>query len=242
MIPSLDDVTMNPCVVWKVAMSVMMSWCPTGSDSGPRRGESSAAPLFCLLWISWDGGGRQAKPHYFILFAFFFFFSKRLLTFSRFCGDSKYESQCHDVVTYASSAYLHYLGAFNDLPAVQDGWAVQRIVGPARHDVRPLRVRQVPEPEKRKYHNVFKFQFRALNFGCRLFFFPGKKNLKKWKHHYKFAYHTWSSCRSRRSAARDCHPLDCSRSRAHCEATAATQDRHRESPDAQPLSNLNNAK
>lgn len=24
--PSLDDVTMKPCVVWKVAMSVMMSW------------------------------------------------------------------------------------------------------------------------------------------------------------------------------------------------------------------------
>lgn len=47
--PSLDEVTMKPCVVWKVAMSVMMSWCPTGRDSGPRRGESSTTPLFCLL-------------------------------------------------------------------------------------------------------------------------------------------------------------------------------------------------
>merc|ERR1719357_1843243 len=50
--PSLDEVTMKPWVVWKVAMSVMMSWCPTGRDSGPRRGEFSATPLFCLLWIS----------------------------------------------------------------------------------------------------------------------------------------------------------------------------------------------
>ncbi|KAG9276124.1 collagen alpha-6(VI) chain isoform X1, partial [Astyanax mexicanus] len=32
-----------------VAMSVMMSWWPTGSDSGPLRGASSVEPLFCLL-------------------------------------------------------------------------------------------------------------------------------------------------------------------------------------------------
>lgn len=56
--PSLDEVTMKPCVVWKVPTSVMMSWCPTGSESGPRRGESSAAPLFCLLWISCTHGKR----------------------------------------------------------------------------------------------------------------------------------------------------------------------------------------
>lgn len=58
-IPSLEDVTMKPWVVWKVAMSVMMSWWPTGRDSGPRRGVSSVDPLFCLLWISWWGYGRQ---------------------------------------------------------------------------------------------------------------------------------------------------------------------------------------
>lgn len=59
-IPSLDDVTMKPWVVWKVAMSVMMSWWPTGRDSGPLRGASSIAPLFCLLWISYrEGQGQQ---------------------------------------------------------------------------------------------------------------------------------------------------------------------------------------
>lgn len=47
--PSLEEVTMKPWVVWKVAMSVIMSWWPTGKDSGPRRGASSVAPAFCLL-------------------------------------------------------------------------------------------------------------------------------------------------------------------------------------------------
>lgn len=50
--PSLEAVTMKPCVVWKVAMSVMMSWWPTGRDSGPLRGPSSLGPTFCLFWIS----------------------------------------------------------------------------------------------------------------------------------------------------------------------------------------------
>lgn len=53
--PSLEEVTIKPWVVWKVAISVMMSWWPTGRDSGPRRGVSSVDPLFCLLWISWWG-------------------------------------------------------------------------------------------------------------------------------------------------------------------------------------------
>lgn len=44
---------MKPCVVWNVATSVMMSWCPTGRDSGPLRGASSLGPAFCLFWISW---------------------------------------------------------------------------------------------------------------------------------------------------------------------------------------------
>lgn len=54
--PSRDAVTINPWVVWKVAMSVIMSWCPTGKDSGPLRGVSSVGPTFCLFWIScWKG-------------------------------------------------------------------------------------------------------------------------------------------------------------------------------------------
>ena len=51
-IPSLEAVTMKPCVVWNVATSVMMSWWPTGRDSGPFRGASSLGPTFCLFWIS----------------------------------------------------------------------------------------------------------------------------------------------------------------------------------------------
>lgn len=51
--PSLEAVTIKPCVVWKVAMSVIMSWCPAGSDSGPLRGASSLGPTVCLLWISY---------------------------------------------------------------------------------------------------------------------------------------------------------------------------------------------
>lgn len=50
--PSLEAVTMKPCVVWKVATSVMISWWPTGRDSGPLRGPSSLGPTFCLFWIS----------------------------------------------------------------------------------------------------------------------------------------------------------------------------------------------
>lgn len=60
-IPSLEAVTMKPWVVWKVAMSVMMSWCPTGRDSGPLRGVSSLGPTFCLFWISCLVGRSQKQ-------------------------------------------------------------------------------------------------------------------------------------------------------------------------------------
>lgn len=46
-------------------------------------------------------------------------------------------------------AYLYDLGPFDDLAAVEDRRAVQRVVGSARHNVRPFRIRQVPEPEWR---------------------------------------------------------------------------------------------
>lgn len=44
--------------------------------------------------------------------------------------------------------YLYYFSPFNDLPAVEDRRAVQRVIGSSGHDVGPLRIRQVPEPEK----------------------------------------------------------------------------------------------
>ena len=46
----------------------------------------------------------------------------------------------------SGGAHLDHLGALDDLAAVEHGGAVQRVVGPARHDVRPLGVGQVPEP------------------------------------------------------------------------------------------------
>lgn len=46
-------------------------------------------------------------------------------------------------------AYLYDLRPFDDLAAVEDRRAVQRVVGSARHNVRPFRICQVPEPERR---------------------------------------------------------------------------------------------
>lgn len=42
--------------------------------------------------------------------------------------------------------YLYNFSPFNDLPAVEHRWTMQRVVSAARHDVRPLRIGQVPEP------------------------------------------------------------------------------------------------
>lgn len=117
--PSLEEVTMKPCVVWKVAMSVMMSWCPTGTDSGPRRGESSTTPLFCLLWISCRSELRRLQK----------------------------QSVRFDQNRPGANAYLDHFSSLDDLPAVEDRRAVQRVVGSSCHNVRPVRIRQVPEPE-----------------------------------------------------------------------------------------------
>lgn len=44
--------------------------------------------------------------------------------------------------------YLDHLSPLDDLAAVEDRWTVQRVVGSSRHNVRPLRIGQVPEPEQ----------------------------------------------------------------------------------------------
>lgn len=221
--PSLDEVTMKPCVVWKVAMSVMMSWCPTGSDSGPRRGESSTTPLFCLLWISC----RDAKmvfnlththrgimgndPCYggdnwshFCLFNFLKWSSVRhecddcdskfkkdlspddlsllkillidqtahFINFTTDCWINSFHPIRHSnfyqpkVDFYMTAecvpvqsvylgrvcTHLYNFSSFDDLPAVEDRRTVQRVIGSSRHDVRPLRIRQIPEPENHPKH------------------------------------------------------------------------------------------
>lgn len=83
--PSLEEVTIKPWVVWNVAISVMMSWWPTGRDSGPRRGVSSVDPLFCLLWISWWGEDQinisMQKPKIWWKWDLSYFFRPVLLLF-----------------------------------------------------------------------------------------------------------------------------------------------------------------
>lgn len=41
---------------------------------------------------------------------------------------------------------LNHFCAFDDLPAVQNGWTVQRVVSAACYDIRALRIGQIPEP------------------------------------------------------------------------------------------------
>lgn len=60
-IPSLEAVTMAHFrFVWNAATSVMMSWCPTGRDSGPLQG-ASLTWSHLLLVLSFLFGGEKSR-------------------------------------------------------------------------------------------------------------------------------------------------------------------------------------